>query len=272
VNTLQSSCPIPVGMINSNGFGDIKLNILVTNDDGVYADGLWVLTKELAKIGNVTVVAPDRDQSGVGTSVTFRHPLRLNKVKFSVRGVRAFSVDGTPGDSVILALRYAIKSKVDVIVSGINEGPNLGNDFFISGTVGGALQGYFYDIPAIAISVAAFENVYFDEAAKLAAKLAQAFHDGKLPSKLLLNVNLPNLPLEQIQGVEVTKLGERRYSDGIETGHDGKRHYYWIVRGVAEWEIEQGSDIWALEQNKISITPYPADSDVSIGETLKKLL
>ena len=169
-------------------------------------------------------------------------------------------------------MRYAIKSKVDVIVSGINEGPNLGNDFFISGTVGGALQGYFYDIPAIAISVAAFENVYFDEAAKLAAKLAQAFHDGQLPSKMLLNVNLPNLPLEQIQGVEVTKLGERRYSDGIETGHDGKRHYYWIVRGVAEWEIEQGSDIWALEQNKISITPYPADYDISIGETLRKLL
>jgi 5'-nucleotidase len=85
-------------------------------------------------------------------------------------------------------------------------------------------------------------------------------------------VNLPNLPLEQIQGVEVTRLGERRYSDGIETGHDGKRHYYWIVRGVAEWEVEQGSDIWALEQNKISITPYPADYDISIGETLRKLL
>lgn len=259
-------------MINSNGFGDRELNILVTNDDGVNADGLWKLVQVLAEIGTVTVVAPDRDQSGVGTSVTFRHPLRLNTVKSPVKGVRAFSIDGTPGDCVILALRYTIKSKVDVIVSGINEGPNLGNDFFISGTVGGALQGYFYDIPAIAISVAAFEDVHFDEAAKLAAKLAKAFNEGQLPSKMLLNVNLPNLPQEHIQGVEITKLGERRYSDGIETGHDGKRHYYWIVRGVAEWAVEPGSDIWALEQNKVSVTPYPADCDISVRETLKKLL
>ena len=259
-------------MINSNGFRDIELNILVTNDDGVYADGLWKLVQELKKIGTVTVVAPDRDQSGVGTSVTFRHPLRLNKVKSPVRGVRAFSVDGTPGDSVILALRYAIKSKVDVIVSGINEGPNIGDDFFISGTVGGALQGYFYNIPAIAISVAAFEDVRFDEAAKVAAKLAQAFEEKKLPSKMLLNVNLPNLTQESIQGVEITRLGERKYSDGIETGHDGKRHYYWIVRGVADWVIEPGSDIWALEHDKISVTPYPADCDISIRETLKTLL
>ena len=259
-------------MINSSGFGDIKLNILVTNDDGVFADGLWALVQELQETGTVTVVAPDRDQSGVGTSVTFRHPLRLNKVKSLIKGVHAFSVDGTPADSVILALKHALNEKVDVIVSGINEGPNLGNDFFISGTVGGALQGFFYDIPAIAISVGSFENARYDVAAKLAAKLTKAFGEERLPTKVLLNVNVPNLPQEQINGLEITRLGDRRYDDGIETGHDGKRHYYWIKRGVAEWVVEPGSDIWALEQDKVSITPYPVDYHSFKWEMLKDLL
>ena len=259
-------------MINSSGFGDIKLNILVTNDDGVLADGLWALVQELKETGTITVVAPDRDQSGVGTSVTFRHPLRLNKIKSPIKGVRTFSVDGTPADSVILALKHALNEKVDVIVSGINEGPNLGNDFFISGTVGGALQGYFYDIPSIAISVGSFEDARYDVAAKIAAKLAKAFGEERLPSKILLNVNVPNLPQAQIKGLEITRLGDRRYDDGIETGHDGKRHYYWIKRGVAEWVVEPGSDIWALEQDNISITPYPVDYHSFKWEVLKELL
>lgn len=235
------------------------MQILITNDDGVYADGLWALVKEFKDIAKITVVAPDRDQSGTGTSVTLRHPLRLIEAKSTVSGVNAYSVEGTPGDSVILAIRYAIKEKVDLVVSGINEGPNLGNDVYISGTVGGALQGFFYGIPALAISVAAFNELHFDAAAKLAKLIALGFLHKSLPNRLLLNVNLPNLPKEQIKGIEITRLGERNYTDRIDQGHDGKRDYYWIVRGVPEWSVDPGTDVWALEQNKISITPFAGE-------------
>jgi 5'-nucleotidase len=247
------------------------LQILVTNDDGVYADGLWSLVKELKTIGNVIVSAPDRDQSGKGTSVTLNGPLRLHKVKPLLDGVKTYSVEGTPGDSVILALSHAVKDKVDLVVSGINEGPNLGNDTFISGTIGAALQGYFYGIPSIAISVAAFQDLHFDVSAEIAKLLALAIDNGEIPGKMLLNVNLPNLPRDEIKGVEITRLGERNYIDKIDTGHDGKRQYYWIVRGIPEWSVSPGSDIWALEQDKISITSFP---DVYSGyqdDSLRKL-
>ena len=241
----------------------MALQILVTNDDGVHAEGLWALVKELKDIGKVTVVAPDRDQSGIGTAITMRQPLRLTEIKSPVRGVKAYSVEGTPGDSVILALRFAVKDTIDLVVSGINEGPNLGNDVFISGTIGGALQGYFYGIPAIAVSVAAFEKLRFDVAARLARLLAAGFQQGMLPRKLLLNVNLPNLPKEKIGGIEITSLGERSYTDKIGQGHDGKREYYWLVRGVPEWSVVSGTDIWAMEQDKISITPFHGNLDGS---------
>ena len=155
-------------MINSNSFfGSFCLNILVTNDDGIYAEGLWVVARELQKIGDVTVVAPDRDQSGVGTSVTLRTPLRFNEIKSPVNGITAYKVEGTPADSVIMALRVAMKNNIDLVVSGINEGSNLGNDVFISGTVGAAIQGYSYGISSMAVSVSGFGSLLYDAAAKL---------------------------------------------------------------------------------------------------------
>ena len=148
-----------------------------------------------------------------------------------------------------------MKDGVDLVVSGINEGPNLGNDVFISVTVGAALQGYFYDIPSLAISIAALENINFDVAARLAGLLAAKVRDGFLSSKLLLNVNLPNLPAEEIKGIVVTKLGRRNYSDIVQEGHDGRRNYYWLVRGKSRWQRNRGTDIQALMQKKVSITP-----------------
>jgi 5'-nucleotidase len=239
------------------------VQILVTNDDGVYSDGLWALVKELKDIGKVTVSAPDRDQSGVGTAVSLRHPLRFKEIKAPLSGVKAYSVEGTPGDSVILALRHAVKDSVDLVVSGINEGPNLGNDVFISGTIGAALQGYFYGIPSIAISVTAFESLNFKVAAEMARLLAQGFQKKLLPKRLLLNVNVPNLPAEKIGGIEITKLGDRSFTDKINTGHDGKRNYYWITRGVPEWSVEAGTDVWALEQNRISISSFPDPANLN---------
>ncbi|MDY6893771.1 MAG: 5'/3'-nucleotidase SurE [Chloroflexota bacterium] len=242
------------------------MRILVTNDDGVFAPGLWALVAELTKRAEVVVVAPDREQSGVGTSVTLHQPLRVRPVIPVVEGVDTYAVEGTPADSVIIALRMLLKNTgpVDMVISGINEGSNLGNDVLISGTVGAAWQAHFYGLPAIAISVASFTDLHFDVASKISAIMAQQFEGSTLPRRSLLNINVPNLPADQITGIEITRLGERSYTDavkrgGVKAGHDGKRDYYWIVHDEPRWKEEQGTDIWALMQNKISITPLHND-------------
>lgn len=242
---------------------EVALRIVVTNDDGVLAEGLWVLAAELSKIAEVLVVAPDRDQSGTGTSVTLRHPLRVTKIKSPLDTVPAYSIEGTPADSVILAINSVSEGKkVDFVISGINEGPNIGDDVFISGTVGAALQGYFYGIKSIALSIAGFGALHFEVAAKLARILIEAIKGNHLDHPILLNVNLPNSSLCGLKGIEITELGERTYRDRIELGHDGKREYYWIMRGRSEWHPTPGTDIWALMQDKISITPLPISDSV----------
>jgi 5'-nucleotidase len=258
-------------MINSNSFSRSALKILVSNDDGVYSEGLWTLVKELTKIAQISVVAPDRDQSGSGTSITLRHPLRMVNIKPPVARVTAYSVEGSPADSVILALRLILKEGVDLVVSGINEGPNLGDDVYVSGTVGAALQGFFYGIPSLAFSIAAFGDLNFEVAAVLARIMIGGLADQGFNSRMLLNVNLPNLPPEKLEGIEITRLGERKYVDRIEPGHDGKRQYHWIMRGKPEWKSASGTDIWALERNRISITPLFGNTDGSSPELLKKL-
>jgi len=235
------------------------LRILVTNDDGITAPGLWALVKEIAKVGEVIVVAPDREQSAVGTSVTLHQPLRVRAVRPVLQGIKTYTVEGTPADSVIIALKLLLSRDVDLLLSGINEGPNLGNDVLISGTVGAALQGHFYGLSSIAISVADMKKSKFDAAAKFSALLAQQAASGNLPPGTLLNVNLPNRILSQISGVEITRLAQRNYSDRVKRGHDGKRDYYWIVRGRSEWKEEEGTDVWAIKQKKVSITPLQRD-------------
>ena len=248
------------------------MRILVTNDDGITARGLWALVRELRRIAEVVVVAPDRDQSGIGTAVTLHHPVRVSPMPPEVTRVEAYSVEGTPADTVILALKTLLRDSVDMMFSGINEGSNLGNDVLISGTVSAALQGYFYGLPSVAISVGSIKRVRFDVAAKFGALIAQHVAESKLPQKFLLNINLPNLPLEKIAGIEITRLGERSYMDNIKAGHDGKRKYYWIVRGKPDWKEVEGTDISALGKNRISITPLHSDlsSDIHL-ESLNKV-
>jgi 5'-nucleotidase len=235
------------------------LTILVTNDDGIHARGLWALVEALKEVDKVVVVAPDREQSAVGTSVTLHQPLRAKEIKPLVEGVKTYSVEGTPGDCVILGLGYLIEDEVSLVAAGINEGANLGDDVLISGTVAAAFQGHLNGMPSIAISVGALEDIHTEPAARLAALLARRIEAHPILKETLLNINLPNLPLDQIEGIEVTRLGRRSYRDVIQEGHDGKRTYYWIVRGKAQWQYEEGTDVWALSKHRISITPLHAD-------------
>ena len=234
------------------------MKILVTNDDGIIAEGLWTLVKELKNIAQVVVVAPDREQSAIGTAVTLHQPLRMQEVTAMVPQVEAYSVEGTPSDCILLALDKFAEDGISLVVSGINPGANMGNDVLISGTVGGALQGYLNGLPAFAISIDTVDGSHLDNAARLAALLARKVVADSLPTNIFLNVNVPGLPLSEIKGVEITRLAGKSHIDAVEEGHDGKRKYYWLVRRRASNNAEEKTDMWAIEQGYISITPLHA--------------
>ena len=219
------------------------MRILVTNDDGIFADGLWALVKGLKSIAQVIVVAPIKEQSAVGTAVTLSQPLRVQKVSLIVPEVETYSVEGTPSDCVILALEKLIKNKVDLVVSGINHGLNLGDDALISGTVSAALQGYLRGFPSLAISTAAVNSLCLDNAAKLATLLAEKVVSRVVPSDILLNINLPDLPLAKIGGAQITQLASRSHIDTVEEGNDGRRQYYWLVRQKMDKAADNQTDI-----------------------------
>lgn len=227
------------------------MKILVTNDDGINAPGLWALAAELANLGEVTVFAPDREQSGVGTGITLHRPVRLQQVEAKVPGLKAFQVEGTPGDSVILGLDSV--GDVSLVVSGINRGANLGDDVLLSGTVGGALQGYLRGIPSIAVSVEYSGEMRFEVAAKLARLLGKRISKGPKMG-MLLNVNLPNLPLDMIKGISVTTVGRGGYSSAIQMGYDGRANQYRISIGPPRWDPREGTDMYAVQNGHISIS------------------
>jgi 5'-nucleotidase len=231
------------------------MKILVTNDDGIAADGLRILVKELTKIAEVVVVAPDREQSAAGTAVTLWEPLRITKVPSVVPGVETYAVEGTPSDSVLLALGSLIKDKIDLVVSGINWGMNLGDDIYISGTVSAALQGYLYGHSALAVSAQREGDSSFQTAARLAAMLASRIEVSPPPSNLFLNINVPGIPLSKIGGIQVTTLANESHINSVTEGHDGKREYYWLVRRRDGSSRDRKTDVWAVDHDKISITP-----------------
>jgi len=234
------------------------MKILVTNDDGIASAELWALVRELKSVAQVIVVAPDREQSATGTAVTLRQPLRVRKVKPSVPDVKAYSVEGTGSDSVILALEKLAGSGIGLVVSGINQGLNLGDDVLISGTVGAALQGYLRGIPAIAVSIATKNSPHLSNATRLIALLAQRIHNKTLPPDVFLNINLPDLPLSEIKGIKVTERAHKTHIDTVKEGHDGRQEYYWLVRQKLNNNTDENTDIQALEQGYISITPLHA--------------
>ncbi len=228
------------------------MRILVTNDDGIFAEGLWTLVGELKSIADIVVVAPDREMSAIGTAVSLHQPVRASKVMPRVDGVETYAVEGTPVDSVILALGKLAKDGVDLVISGINRGANLGDDVLISGTVGAALQASLHGFPTFAISLALGDNLNFGDAARFAALLARKFGSGVLPADTCLNVNLPS---GKIRGVRATYPASKSHTDAIEERYDNGRQHYWLVRRRVNKPIDERTDIWAIEQGNISISP-----------------
>jgi 5'-nucleotidase len=227
--------------------------ILISNDDGIFAPGLWALATELKRVDSIVVVAPDREQSATGTSVTLRQPLRVRQVDAIVSGVNTHSVEGTPSDSVILALEK-LAVGAEFVVSGINSGQNLGDDVLISGTVGAALQGYLRNLPAIAVSVGTIDPIDLQTAARVVRLLVGHIKSGTLPKDIFLNINLPDIPLQKIKGIMITQPAHKTHIDSVEEGHDGQRDYFWLVRRKLEHQSPDSSDIWAVEHGYISIT------------------
>ena len=246
--------PTTTSVIN---FNRNPMRILATNDDGILAPGLWALVKELKKTAEVAVAAPDREQSAIGTAVTLRQPLRVQKVSPPVAGVEALSIEGSPGDSVILALEKLVDRKIDLVVSGINQGLNTGDDILISGTVGAALQGYLRNLPAMAVSIPA-DNPCWANAARLARLLAEKIKSGRIRGDVFLNVNLPALPLAEIGGIKLAQPAHKTHIDTVEEGHDGRRKYYWLVRRQQNNNSPEETDIRMLEQGFISVTTLHA--------------
>lgn len=233
--------------------------ILVTNDDGIDSEGLLALKQALAQVDTVSVIAPNRNWTAAGHTKTLDRPLRVVPVKLA-DGSEAFSSDGTPSDCVALGMLGILEQRPRLVVSGINKGPNLGDDITYSGTVAAAMESVVWGIPGIAVSLADFYQWDFSYAADFTARLARRAEINGLSGPILLNVNVPAVPRDQIQGVEVTRLGKRIYRDQLIKRKDPLgRDYYWIGGEVPSGVEEVGSDIWAVTQRRVSVTPILMD-------------
>jgi len=232
------------------------MRILCTNDDGFLATGLQVLVSAAETLGHVSVVAPDREQSATSNSLTIHHPLRSRRTSNG-----ALVVDGTPTDCVILAVNALLDEPPDVCFSGINHGSNMGEDVLYSGTVAAAMEATVLGVPAVAISYTGedFESIerWCPTLTRFLGRLPQS---DAFPASTLLNVNLPAIPPEEVKGVRITSLGQRRYSDSLTRAHDPSgKEYFWIGGGATTWRGNQDSDFRAVEEGYISVTPLHLD-------------
>ncbi len=234
------------------------MRILITNDDGVFSEGLWELAEALGEIGEVCVAAPDRDMSGIGTAMTLTTVLRAQEFPSPIGGVEAYAVQGTPSDCVVLATKSLFAEPFDLVVSGINRGANIGMDVLISGTVGGALKAYFNGFPAIAVSSKYTDGsaVQYGLAASVARELARGVRDRSVAQPMLLNVNTPDGDPRDIKVLDVTGLGPIAYAEQVESGKDGRRTHYWLRHfNPKDIELPPGTDVWAVRNGRISVTP-----------------
>lgn len=235
------------------------MKILVTNDDGVDSPGLLLLKQALARLGDVSVVAPERNWSAAGHTKTLDKPLRVMKVKLA-DGQDAIATDGTPSDSVALALLGVLADRPDIVVAGINKGPNLGGDITYSGTVAAAMEAVLNGIPGIAVSLDAYGEWDFAFAAEFAAHLAGRVLERRLETDVLLNVNVPMIPPDEIRGVQITRLGHRIYRDVLLERQDPRgQTYYWIGGEMPTGQADEGTDVKAVADGYVSITPIHLD-------------
>jgi 5'-nucleotidase len=234
------------------------MRILVTNDDGIGAPGLACLVKALERLGEVWIVAPDREQSAASHALTLRDPLRVIQ-----HGEREFSVSGTPTDCVLVSvrgIRGLLEPVPDLVVSGINHGPNMGDDVTYSGTVAAAFEGRLLGLPAVAFSNTEWKPRHLESSARIARQIVETLVSRGLPRETLLNVNIPDLPLEEILGIRVTRLGFRVYRDEIIAKVDPRgRPYFWIGGDPPIWEMHDESDFSAVSEGYVSMTPLQTD-------------
>lgn len=237
--------------------------ILVTNDDGVLSEGLIVLARALGELGQVTVVAPDRDRSGVGHALTIHDPVRVQQIKD--REVRTFACTGTPADCVVIGAFDLCGGLPSLVVSGINRGANLGDDVNYSGTVAAAIEGALVGVPSLAVSLAATwpehsRIHHWQSAVEAALRIGDGVLRDGLAARTYLNVNVPNHPPEELNGVRWTRQGRKKYGDRLDPRRDPRGgSYYWIWGSFDASQIEDGTDLAAVRDRYVSVTPMVVD-------------
>lgn len=231
------------------------MRILLSNDDGYFAPGLAALAEAMRGMGEVTVVAPERNRSGASNSLTLDRPLHLKEAPNGF-----FYVNGTPTDCVHLAVTGMLDHEPDMVLSGINWGPNMGDDTIYSGTVAAAMEGHLLGVPAIALSLGSFSGRNFATAGRVARQLAERFRDRPFGVPLLLNVNVPDVPYEMLQGMRVTRLGRRHKAEPVvkQISPRGET-VYWVGAAGAAADAGEGSDFHAVDNNWVSVTPLQID-------------
>ncbi len=231
------------------------VKILISNDDGYRARGIVALARELSSMGDVTIVAPERNRSGASNSLTLDNPIRATRID------GGYFVDGTPTDCVHLALTGLLDEEPDVVVAGVNSGANLGDDVIYSGTVAAAMEGRFLGLPALAISlVLNGRGRHFATAARVARVLLGDIAGSPIPADTILNVNVPDMPFEDLQGIEVTRLGHRHKAEGVVRSKDPRgRTIFWVGPAGPEQDAGPGTDFYAIAQRRVSVTPMQVD-------------
>jgi len=246
------------------------LRILATNDDGIEAPGLWRLAEAMADVGRVLVVAPADNQSGAGTAATYRRDIGVRSVESPLPHSKAYAVDGTPADCVIVGLRHLKEGRIGLIAAGINLGPNMGNEILLSGTVGAALQGGFRGLSSLAVSLQPRSDVEPEWAT--AQAVARSLADGSLEDGLFLNVNVPSLPLAELKGLAMTRVASGGYLRLVEQ-RDGPRAERLSRRLEPDLRhAEEGTDIWAVDRGFVSVSPLRATlTDLPVLKRLQPL-
>lgn len=231
------------------------MKILISNDDGYLATGIRTLTDALAEIADVVVIAPDRNRSAASNSLTVHAPLRITQVSEN-----RFFVNGTPSDCVHLALSGFLDYEPDIVVAGINHGANLGDDVIYSGTVAAAMEGRYLGLPAIAVSLVGVGATHFDTAAMIARDLVSRLQTDPLPSDVILSVNVPDLPFDQLKGIRSTRLGFRHRSEPVVKSKDPQNQdIYWIGPAGPGQDAGDGTDFHAIRQGIVSVSPLKVD-------------